>query len=157
MKKLIAIICLGLLLSASVAFAAGTVTQSLKKYPNANLTTLTFSCTGDASNGTVPNTDISAENVLALSGQYLYMVETDPGSTAPTTLYDIVINDASGLDVMGGTLANRSATATERAIPLISSGGNVYGGHYLDGTWTMVTTGQSVNSATWTVKLFFAR
>ncbi len=38
---------------------------------------------------------------------------TDPGATAPTTLYDITITDADGIDVLAGAGADRSATATE--------------------------------------------
>ncbi len=50
---------------------------------------------------------------------YVMQVVTDPSATAPTTLYDIVLLDEFGVDVMGGSLANRSATATEQAVTLI--------------------------------------
>lgn len=40
-------------------------------------------------------------------------VVTVPGSPAPTDLYDIVLNDANGADVMNGALANRSTSAVE--------------------------------------------
>ena len=41
---------------------------------------------------------------------------TDPGATAPTTLYDIVLTDAEGVNLLGlsaDDLLNRSATVTE--------------------------------------------
>ena len=38
------------------------------------------------------------------------------GGTAPTALYDIVINDDDGTDVLMGSGANRSATATEQVL-----------------------------------------
>ena len=40
-------------------------------------------------------------------------IQTNPGSPAPTTLYDIVINDDQSYDVAAGLLANRHATNTE--------------------------------------------
>lgn len=46
----------------------------------------------------------------------------DGGGTAPTALYDVVLNDANGLDYLGGTGANLSATVstqTRVAAPLI--------------------------------------
>lgn len=46
----------------------------------------------------------------------------DGGGTAPTALYDVTMVDASGLDYLGGTGANLSATVTTNtrvAAPLI--------------------------------------
>lgn len=158
MKKLIVstLLLVALLISES-AFAVGTVTQAIVKYPNANLQTVTFSWVGDASNGTVPSTATNAAITAAIAGWYVYAIETDPGSVAPTTLYDIVINDASGFDIAGGQLANRSATATERVIPKLDATASLYGGQLIDSALTLVITGQSVVSATGTVKLFLAK
>ena len=52
-----------------------------------------------------------------VNGWILY-VETDPGATAPTTLYDIDLDNDNGRDVMGGALDDRSATVTEGTRPL---------------------------------------
>jgi len=46
----------------------------------------------------------------------------DGGGTAPTALYDVVLTDANGIDYLGGTGANLSATVstqTRVAAPLI--------------------------------------
>jgi len=46
----------------------------------------------------------------------------DGGGTAPTALYDVLLNDANGIDYLGGTGANLSATVstqTRVAAPLI--------------------------------------
>jgi len=120
MKRMCHILKLAILLLSlpALALAAGTVTQSTTCDGQLRQCTLTFSWTGDASNGTVPATATSTENTGFIKGMYLYLVETDPGSTAPTTLYDITLVDLNSLDVMGGTLANRSATVTENAMPL---------------------------------------
>lgn len=48
-----------------------------------------------------------------LKGWILYSLETDPGATAPTDDYDVVINDANGLDMCAGNAANRDTSNTE--------------------------------------------
>ncbi len=62
--------------------------------------------------------------MAAIRGQTAYMAETDPGGTAPTTLYDIVINSSYSTDIFGGSLGDRSATVSEQAPPII---GGAYG------------------------------
>ncbi len=64
------------------------------------------SCTGSMS---------CSEIMDSLTGQgyYLYAVRTIPGTTAPAANYDITIIDTESVDIMGGKLANRSATAAE--------------------------------------------
>ena len=157
MKKLFTSTILLVALFAVSAFAAGTVTQAIVKYPNANLQTVTFSWVGDAANGSVPSTATNAAITAAIAGWYVYSIDTDPGAVPPTTLYDIVINDASGFDIAGGQLANRSATATQRVIPKLDATASLYGGVLIDSTLTMVITNQTDVSATGTVKLFLAK
>lgn len=156
MKRLILAV-LAILILGGNARAAGSVTQAINRYPNANLRTVVLSWTGDAANGTVPSTATSDAITADIAGWYVYAIETDPGSVAPTTLYDIVINDASGFDVAGGQLANRSATATERIIPKLDTTASLYGGVLIDSALTLVITNQSAVSATGTVKLFLAK
>ena len=157
-KALLAWCIIGLItLIASVAMCAGTVTQKLDKYNNANMRVLTFSWTGDASNGTVPSTATSTAITADIAGWYVYSIETNPGAVAPTTLYDIVINDAEGFDIAGGMLANRSATATEKVLPRLDTTNNIYGGVLVDGALTLAISNQSVVSATGTVKLVLTK
>ena len=47
------------------------------------------------------------------NGQAFRLI-TIPHATAPTTLYDITIKDADGVDVLNGLGADRSATVTEQ-------------------------------------------
>lgn len=86
---------------------------------------------------------------------YVFMVVTNPGAVAPTALYDITLTDADGVDIMGGTLANRSATASEQVIPAVVSG--IYGGRYVIGGLTLNLTNNSVNGAGGTVVIYVAR
>lgn len=157
MKRLLTAIVISVFLMAGHAMAAGSVTQAIKNYTNGNMRTVTFSWVGDAANGTVPSTATSTAITTDISGWYVYAIETVPGSVAPTPLYDIVINDASGFDIAGGQLANRSATATERVIPKLDATASLYGGVLVDSALTLVITNQSAVSATGTVKLFLAQ
>lgn len=70
---------------------------------------ITVTWVGDATDGSVPS--VSLGKVYGL----LQRLVTDPGPTAPTTLYDITMPDEDGFDALGGAGANRSATATEEA------------------------------------------
>lgn len=130
------------------SFAVGTVTQA-----KANLSyyvskiTLTWVGSTVTTVGSVPST----ETTWPIDG-YVFLVITNPGGTAPTALYDIVLNDTSGFDIMGGELANRSDTVTEQAVPKISS---VYGSRFVSGKLTFVLTGNSVSAGTGTVEIYY--
>jgi len=114
MKKLIGLV-LGLILIASPAWgsactnpsAGAVVSTSDDQIGESGVRLLQISYTTHASAGTFTcalNSDITG---------WLMKVQTDPGATAPTTLYDITITDDNGEDVMAGALADRSATVTE--------------------------------------------
>lgn len=156
MKRLIMVIIFSLWL-CNQAFAVGTVTVTLDKYPNANMRAVTYSWVGDAIDGTVPSTATSTAITADIAGWYVYAIETNPGAVAPLTLYDIVINDAESLDIAGGMLANRSATATEKITPRLDSTYSIFGGVLVDSALTLVITNQSVVSATGTVKLLLSK
>jgi len=157
MKRLYLLLLTWLLLFPVFGNAAGTVTQKLDKYPNANMRVLTFTWTGDAADGTVPSTATSTAITADIAGWYVYAIETNPGAVAPTADYDVVVNDAEGLDIAGGMLANRSATATEKITPRLDSTYSIFGGVLIDGALTLVISNQSVVSATGTVKLILSR
>jgi len=169
MKKILfTTLLLAALILPVFSFAAGTVTQTLTAQEPAGISTggqvqlLEFAFIGSADDGTVPSTATSTAITAAIEGMCIYEVITNPGdgAAAPTTLYDIVLNDADGIDLMGGTLANRSATASERAVPLLMTttlGTEIAGCAMVNGAMTPVVTNQAVHSATWTVKVFLKR
>lgn len=134
---------------------AGTITQAYEIMPNSNVSVLTFTCTADANNGSFPSTATSTDITTAIKGLHLVEVRTNPGATAPQAAYDIVLNDADGIDLMGGKLADRSATASEAAAPAIATG--VYWPRAIDGALTLVITNNNVNSAVIVVKVFLER
>lgn len=101
--------------------------------------------TADAADGSVPDTvltdrDGDNSNINA----FIVLAVTDPGATAPTASYDITLEDENGVDAMGGALADRSATVSEQAMPLIS-GSPVP--RLVSGTLTFKLANNSVNSA----------
>jgi hypothetical protein len=156
-NRFIPIILFVLMFLVSIpCFGAGSVTQTvellgsgIEKY------VVTFAWTGSADDGTVPSTVTNSIISALLKGKYITEVRTYPGTTGPTTLYDIELQDSLGFDVMGGSLHDRSATVKERAIPVMITG--IYGGTMLDGALTLAITNNSVHSATGTVKIFLSR
>lgn len=106
-----------------------------------------------AANGSV--TACQPEGLTGTVYGEIYTVETDPGSTAPTADYDITLTDAAGNDVMGGAIGDRSATATERAAPLLTTG--VEWPAAFVGPLTVNWSNNSVDSATGTIKIYWMR
>lgn len=59
---------------------------------------------------------VTASNV-PIDGEILRVVTDPDGTAAPTNLYDIVLNDEDGFDILGGGLANRATATTEAVVP----------------------------------------
>lgn len=100
---------------------------------------IVVTATGDASNGSFPSTGTPIE----LNG-FLVRVVTNPGATAPTDNYDVVINDENSVDVAQGTLANRDTANTEEVYPVPTSAASP---PMVQGDHNLVITNNSVNSA----------
>ena len=125
---------------------AGTVVETITS-GFGRMEVITLTCTGDASDGSFPATALTNK----FSG-YLLALETNPGATAPTANYDIVLNDAEGVDVLAGVGANRHTTTSEKVAIIWATSLNppVHASDTL--TWTI--TGNSVNSAIVVAKLY---
>lgn len=138
-----------------LSFGAGTCTQANSiAGSNDSMRLITFTCIGDASDGSFPATTLSTDNATFVIGQYLILAVTKPGSPAPTAAWAATVTTPSGMDVMGGTIAAQSATLTKQIVPLV---GAVYGPRPIDTSLTLNITGNSVNSAAITVILYFVR
>lgn len=111
----------------------------------ANAKELLVTWIADSADGSVPPLTLTD-----YAGWWITKVITNPGGTAPTALYDITCLDADGADIFAGELLNRSATVTERLIPLnfpqIGADG-----------FTLAIANNLVNSATGTIRLFLNR
>jgi len=65
--------------------------------------------------------DVSGTDTGDREGEILRWV-TNPGATAPSANYDIVVNDEDGVDVAVGVLGNRHTSTSEQAVGLIGDG-----------------------------------
>ena len=114
MKKFIAILSTVMFFMASPLWAAGSCTQ-FKEKATGGFVHIFFYCTGDVSDGSIPNTAIATASMNEiLLTHYLYTVSAYPtvGGTAPDAA-DVFILDARGEDLLGstngGTTANKGA------------------------------------------------
>ena len=139
--------------------ADGTITYEVTDIPDSVTfppsKVLTFTCTASAANASFPVTTIDATTIARLKSYKLVEAQTNPGATAPQALYDITLTNADGIDLMGGKLANRSATASEAAAPEVAAG--VPWPRPIDGALTLTITGNNVNSAITVAKFYFER
>lgn len=144
-------------------FAQGTMVQSLPESPGEDTSTvrIVFSFVADAATGAVPATAITVDNLKTVGGMWLFKVLTIPGTgTAPTSGWDIeILETRSGgtYDVMGGALVDRSSTATEKAVPLVSNVGQVFGAFVECNEPWSVSVANVGNSAEGTIELYFIR
>jgi len=81
----------------------------------------------------------------------VFMVVTNPGATAPQADYDIDLKDSDGVDIMGATLDDRSASGTEQAAPLV---GAAYCPRFVDGKLTLAISGNNVNGAVGVISIY---
>ena len=143
MKKVI--LSIGLLLSmVSMAYGAGTLTQDYAEHGAMKVATLEWTTSAA---GAFTSTAMSK----SINGMVV-MVETDPDGTAvPTAAYDLTLLNSGSVDIMGGTLVDRSATTTEITMPLLN--GN-YTGITVQGKLTL-TVSAAGNSKIGVVKIFY--
>lgn len=60
--------------------------------------------------------DVSGTDTKSLDGQVMRWA-TNPSATAPSSNYDIEVNDEDGLDLAAGGLVNRHTSNSEQVIP----------------------------------------
>jgi hypothetical protein len=129
---------------------SGTVTTTLAQQgANTGVYTYSIAWTADG-DGALSPVQIEADNFTKIHGLFLVQVETIPGGTAPTALYDIAINDTDGADLLGGAGADRSATLPEIAYPSVIS-------KVIANRFSVVLTSNTQAGATGTIRLYFSR
>lgn len=156
MRKIFLVI-MAVLLMASNLYAAGSCTQTLSVTSNPIMKTIKFVCTGDAADGSIPNTAISATNFAEIDGYYLYMVSAYPtsGGTAPDAADVTILHGA--YDVLGGKgVSLIHATLQYDVIPYSTFMG-LYRYWPVTEILTLAVANQSTNSANFTIELIFAR
>jgi hypothetical protein len=143
----------------------GTVLQSnITDFAN-GFKVIRFECTGDASNGSIPDTAINAANMQLIKGiSYLYSVSAYPtaGGTAPDAA-DVFILDANGEDLLGsadgGTTAKNGlnlihATLKKTTFPYSAYMAREYFPAIIN-TLTLKVANQATINATYTIELVF--
>jgi len=134
---------------------AGTCTQGSVVTPITNVRTLSFTCVGDASGGSIPDTDISAANTTKLLGWELWKVQAIAGSPGPTANSDVYVKDTNSVDLLGSYGENMlDNTGSNETIPRIDGVASL---QPVVGVLTLDVDNQSVNSAAYTIILFFRR
>jgi len=168
MKRLLLIAALvaALVLPAEL-WAAGSCSQALTRIGyQGNVKVVKFLCTGDASDGSIPNTAIATANMTEVKGMYLYTVSAYPtsGGTAPDAA-DVFILDAAGEDLLGsadgGTTANKGAnlihaTLKKTTLPYSYYLSQAYFPAVTSGL-TLKVSNQATHSANYTIEMVFAR
>lgn len=127
---------------------AGTTTLTTHK-SFGTVRRLVIDWVADAAAATVPSLALPA-----IEGTLLAL-ETNPGVTAPTDNYDIVLNDAEGGDRLCGVGANRDTADTE-LVAVVFSGTSVHPAVSIDEILTLAISGNAVNSATGRVVLLYS-
>lgn len=142
---------------ASNLYAAGSCTQTLSVTSSPIMKTIKFVCTGDASNGSIPNTAISAANYAEIDGYYLYMVSAYPtaGGTAPDAA-DVTILHGT-YDVLGGKGVNLIHATLQYDVIPYSTFMSSYRYWPITATLTLAVANQATNSANYTIELTFVR
>lgn len=125
---------------------AGTISYTHEKTGNVRVVRVNW--TGDASDGSVPSL------VLPAFGGRLLALETNPGATAPTTLYDIAVTDQHGHDVLQGVGTNRHATSTEK-VAVVYSGTAIHPPVAQGDTLTLALTNNSAAAATGEIDIYY--
>ena len=122
MKKLIAVIILALI--PGLLMAEGAVITEVAKNvggSHTGMSTLILTWTSDSETGAV-EAATSDEITAWLEGKWIMSAKTVPGTgdDAPTAAYDITITDEDGFSIFSTDLNDRSATATEEALPYVA-------------------------------------
>jgi len=147
-KKLFAILIMALLFTPS-AFATDDTVRQTTAMSTQDTRIIDFKWVGDSSAGTVTSTQLDQNLYNSIDGWYLVAVMTDPGATAPTDDYDLVINNSSGLDMMDGNLTDRDTADTEIAYADTLAS-------VVDSRFTVVWSNQTDAGATGTIRMYFS-
>jgi len=157
MKKYIAIIITVIMLMASNLWAAGSVTQTLSDTANPIMKSLKFACTGDAADGSIPNTNISADIMAAIEGFFVYTISAYPtsGGTAPDAA-DVTILQGT-FDILGGKGVNLIHATLRQDVYPYSLFMTSWRYWPITSTLTLAVANQATHSANYIIELIVGR
>jgi hypothetical protein len=153
MKKILFVV-MAFVLFAVQAFAAGSVTVTkFHSSKNGEQVVFKLACVGDASNGSVPATEItdpSNSNPYQNMGLYLYEVWTvTPGSGNPDAA-DIAITDELGASLYSeaNVISGSASTKTSGTVPFFRQ---------VNSKLTVTVSNQATASATYDIYIKLAK
>lgn len=143
MRKLLILSALSILCAN-----AQSVQQSCQPIGASNIYVISVNWTASSS-GSVPQTLLQCPIMPTIQGYRVVNSEATPGSTAPTNGYSITLLDSSGVDIMASAMSALSSTspASFQASPTAPP---------IFGALNFTLTGNSVNSATGRILIYFA-
>lgn len=90
--------------------AVGSIVETAQTHRAIKSLSLAWTCDAAGNVSGIPST-------IAISGEVLrFAFVPSGGGTAPTALYDVTLLDSSGVDLMDGKGADRSATLAEQVL-----------------------------------------
>jgi hypothetical protein len=162
MKKVFLLVAVALFCAAQ-CFAAGSVTQSFKRFESGTVL-VSFSCIGDSENGSIPDTAMSTSIYYLIAGMQLLEVRAYPtsGGKAPDAA-DVFILDSDGEDLLGsadgGTTAGKGANLIHATLKKTTQPYDYHSGLYfypaVTGAPTLKVSSQETTSADYTIDLVF--
>lgn len=140
---------LAILFLASSAFGAGTVTKAMTKFNN-SMWVLEFTCIGDSSNGSIPDTVTSD---LSNYQFYIYrvIIESKAADANVTNDSDVYIKDAYGTDLLSAGGVDQLDDSTINYIKLTN------GGEPVVSTLTLSVSNQSSASGKYYVRVILIK
>jgi hypothetical protein len=96
-----------------------------------------------------------ASEYMPLIGYFLVAAVSIPGATAPAAAWDATIKNEDGIDLMGSSMLNRSATAAEWATPKPDGLNFMYPTMF--GALTINISNSTTAAATIKLRLFFSK
>lgn len=165
MKKIITSIILAVMLMASNLYAAGSCTETIEDYGWQIV--VKQACTGDSSNGSIPDTALSTAAMSLIKGKaYLILVRAYPTAdgTAPDAA-DVFVLDAVGEDLLGsadgGTTPNKGANLIHATLPksTMPYSYNMSNWYFfpITSTLTLRVINQATGGANYTIEHTFVR
>ncbi len=162
--KTLLITVLLILVFATASFgAAGYCTQALTKKVSGDsiVRVLTFSCTANTGDATIPDTTVDSNNLQLLKGWKLCLVNlvgnhagTEPKEDCDVYLYQAAGGVTKAIDLLGGNGVDELDNTVNKTIPpLVDSVAACQ--PILGSTVTLDVDGNDVNSATFTVEAIF--
>lgn len=116
---------------------------------NGPIAVVTLTLVADDTTAEFINSDLTTK----FSGRLVCLL-TNPGATGPQSNYDIVLNNADGIDVLKGAGANRHTSNSEHDPVEMNTNNRVGVPVAAEDTLTLVLSNNNVNSAEVVIKLY---